>query len=403
MTFFTSVEGAPDDPIFSLGAACKADDREKKVNLGVGAYKTAEGAPLVLSSVRKAEALLLDRGLDKSYLQMDGIPEFRSSLLKLLFGHQCQAIAEHRFASAQTVAGSGALRIAGEFIRAHVSDTIYLSTPTWANHEPCFLAAGLRTEYYPYYDTKTKGFDFAGMMNTLKEIPAGSVVLLQACCHNPTGTDPTFEQWKEICALMKERRLMPLFDAAYQGFGAGLEEDAKVVRHFVSEGHLLMCCISCSKNFGLYGERVGLLGALCSNPAEANRVGSQIKKLIRSNYSNPPLHGARIVTEILGASELKAEWMEELGNMRTRIQEMRKAFVSQLLAIGGEYSFMRNQLGMFSYTGLTGAQVNFLREEHAIYMPQSGRINVAGLNSDNLDHVTQAISEAARAHEKGPV
>ncbi len=405
MSFFESVEGAPDDPILSLGVKCAQDEREQKVNLGVGAYKTAEGVPLVLSSVRRAECRILEQKLNKEYLQIDGLQEYIQAMLKLLYGKHCSALAERRICGVQSVGGSGALRVAGEFLRSFVTDRIYLSSPTWANHPACFAAAGLKVGAYGYYNEETKSFDFAAMMQSLKEIPERSAVLLQACCHNPTGCDPTFEQWKEISSLMKERHLFPLFDSAYQGFGEGLKQDAAIIRHFVEQGHLLISCSSCSKNFGLYGERTGLLSAVCKNKEEAQRVLSQFKKIVRANYSNPPVNGARIVAKILTSTDLRSEWIEELGNMRMRIQEMRKALVSELQALGGDFdfSFMHRQQGMFSYSGLSAKQVEQLQEEFAIYMPKNGRINIAGLSNQNISYVAKAVVEVARAHETDPV
>ena len=393
MPFFNDIPLLPDDPILGLPIAFAADSRPNKVNLGIGAYKTAEGLPLVLSSVRKAESQLLQKHLNKDYLRIEGDGEFLRCALQLLLGTDSNLLQSGHFFSAQTVGGACALRIAGEFLAKLISKTIFISQPSWSNHKQIFERAGLNVGSYPYFDPKTCLLDYLGMCEAIKNMPPRSVILLHGCCHNPTGIDPTFEQWKELSELIKKQQLIPLFDIAYQGFGDGLDQDAQAIRHFVREGHEMLIAYSFSKNFGLYGERVGFLTIMSSKPETMPKVGSQIKYLIRANYSNPPLHGARIISTILKSPELTSEWKMELNNMCERVKEMRKALVAALLVQGKDrnFAYMHRQNGLFSFSGLSPEMVERLRSEKAIYMPSNGRINIAGLNTQNLSYVAEGL------------
>lgn len=393
MPFFTNIPLLPEDPILGLPIAFAADARQNKVNLGIGAYKTAEGFPLVLSCVRKAESLIVQKNLNKEYLPIEGDAEFLRCALQLLFGQESPLWQTNRFFAAQTLGGASALRIGGEFLAKLVSKTIFLSQPSWSNHKHIFDRSGLNVGSYPYFDPKTCLLDFNGMCEAIKNMPPGSVILLHGCCHNPTGIDPTFDQWKELSSLIKKQQLIPFFDVAYQGFGQGIDEDAQAIRYFVSEGHEMLAAYSFSKNFGLYGERVGFLTVISSEAEQVSKIGSQIKSIIRANYSNPPLHGARIVSTILKSHELTAEWKTALINMCERVKEMRKALVAALLVKGKDrnFAFMHHQNGLFSFFGLTPAQVQFLRDEKGVFMPNNGRINIAGLNTQNLSYVADAL------------
>lgn len=393
MSFFNEIPQLPEDPIFGLPIAFAADPRPHKINLGIGAYKTAEGHPLVLTSVRKAESILLQKSLNKEYLPIEGDPDFIRCGFQLLFGADSSLFETGNFFTAQTIGGASALRIAGEFLASLIGKTIFISQPTWSNHKPIFERAGLNVGSYPYYDPKTRLLDYEGMRQAIKNMPPGSAILLHGCCHNPTGIDPTFEQWTELSEIIKEQKVIPLFDIAYQGFGQGIEEDARPIRHFVSEGHEMFITYSFSKNFGLYGERVGFLTAVCSQPEQVSKIGSQMKSLIRGNYSNPPLHGARIVSTILKSHELTQEWKGELNNMRERVAEMRKALIAALHVKGNGrgFAYMYQQTGLFSFLGLTAEQVHYLQDEKGIYMPSNGRINVAGLNTQNISDVAEAL------------
>lgn len=394
MSFFSGLEMMPDDPILSLPILFNADSREKKVNLGIGAYRTAEGKPMVLSCVRKAEAALLEAKENKEYLPIEGDRSYIEEALKLIFGKESSRLRNEEIFAIQTVGGSGALRIAGEFLAQGISNQhIYLSNPSWPNHKQIFSRAGLKIEHYPYYDLSKHCLDLSGFCKRISEMPPRSILLIQASCHNPTGVDPSFVQWQELSALIQKHSIIPFFDLAYQGFGEGIEQDVKAVRYFVEQGHELLVASSYSKNFGLYSERVGLLSIVTHDKENAKCVGSQVKQIIRGNYSNPPSHGARIVATILQSESLKKEWMEEVKRMRERIQNMRQAFAFGLMTRQKmkDFSFIHKQNGIFSYSGLSSDQVMRLRQEYGIYMPLDGRINVAGLNGNNLNDVIEAI------------
>ena len=393
---FSTITAAPADPILGLSEAFNQDTREHKINLGVGVYKDASGATPVLSSVKKAEALLQQQEKTKSYLGIQGLPAYAKYVQALLFGEQSPIIAAQRAQTAQAPGGTGALRIAAEFIAAHLpSKVIWVSDPTWANHAKVFKAAGLEVKTYTYYDAENRCLDYAGMKSTLQQVGKHDVVLLHGCCHNPTGIDPTAEQWQELAEMSVAGGWLPLFDFAYQGFASGVEEDAAGLRCFAECHKELLIASSFSKNFGLYNERTGAFTLLAADAEQAATAFSQVKSLIRANYSNPPAHGAKVVATILSDSELKAEWLQELAAMRQRIKSMRSEFVARLNALGVEqdFGFIDQQNGMFSFSGLNPQQVARLKDEFAIYIVGSGRISVAGITPDNIDCLCQSIAK----------
>lgn len=386
---------APADAILGLTEAFKKDPAPHKINLGVGVYKDEKNQTPILESVKRAEEKLLAEEKSKSYLSIPGSPAYAACVKELLFGADHEIVASNRAHTAQTPGGTGALRVAGDFIRQQFPGAaIWLSNPTWANHNAIFEAAGLETKSYPYYDAAGKCLDFAGMTAALEGAPAGDVVLLHGCCHNPSGMDPDQAQWEALAALTREKGLLPLFDFAYQGFARGLEEDAAGLRAFCSAGRELLICSSFSKNFGLYNERVGAMTLVGANADVAAAAFSHVEKSIRANYSNPPFHGGAIVTTILNDPALRALWISELDAMRDRIQSMRDLFVETLKAKGvaQDFSFISTQNGMFSFSGLNKDQVNVLREKYAIYIVGSGRINVAGMTPDNMTPLCDAIA-----------
>ncbi|RKU05682.1 hypothetical protein C6502_22400 [Candidatus Poribacteria bacterium] len=388
MRFFDTVEMAPPDPILGLNATFKADPRSNKVNLSIGAYKTDDLQPLVLAAVRKAEQQILTDGMDKEYLSQDGDPEYVRHSIRLVFDTE-----QDNIFGAQAPGGTAGVRLAGEFLSQIGSQVIYIPDPTWANHNQVFARAGLEVASYPYYDAERREFTKARMIEAIKSIPSGSPILLHACCHNPTGLDPTPADWKDLSTAIKVQGLLPVFDFAYQGFGRGIDEDAMAVRHFLADGHQMLVANSYSKNFGLYGERIGGFYVVTADAETTGRVKSQVMRIIRANYSNPPLHGSRIIAAVLASDTLREEWENELSVMRERISGMRKALAEGLNAGGSsvDFSFMYKQNGMFSYSGLSKDAVDRLREEFAIYMPTNGRLNVAGLSPKNLDYVVEAI------------
>lgn len=389
--FFSAVNTAPDDPILGLVSAFRADKRLNKVNLSVGAYQTSQGTPYVLDCVRRAESLLLAKNLDKEYPPIEGNREFARLMLELVLGDST-LYEEGHIAAAQTIGASGALRVIAEFLHQEVTQTVYVSKPTWGNHLGIFQKAGFQVLEYPYYSKTTGSVDFSALCAAVLAMPARSAILLHASCHNPTGCDITLEQWKELSGIIMERNLIPIFDCAYQGLGEGIEQDCQGIRHFVKEGHQFCLAVSTSKNFGLYGERAGLLAIITGEKSSTNPVMTQLKRLIRANYSMPAIHGARIVAEILANKELAGIWKSELANMRSRIVNMRSVLTARLEELTGrDFDFLRNQKGMFSFTNLNEAQVHRLIQQYAIYMTSNGRISVAGLNEHNLDYVVQAI------------
>ncbi len=387
MGTFEEVELAPPDAIFGLSVAFREDPRPEKVNLGVGVFRNAELQANVLSTVHEAEQLMLERNEAKTYLPIDGDAEYVQQIGKLIFGEMSD-----RICGAQTVGGTGALRLTGDFLHQVLEfRAIHLPDPTWANHGGIFQASGLERHTYPYFDLDTRGLAFEKLVDEMEKMADGSAILFHACCHNPTGIDPTLEQWKTIAEIVTRRHLLTIFDCAYQGFGEGLDADVAGLRHFVAEGIECFVCFSCSKNFGLYAERTGCLFVVCEAADDATRVGSQLRKLIRKNYSNPPCHGARIVRTILGSDPLRAKWEAEVNGMRKRLQEMRHALVTGLVAKGSDCQFLDKQKGLFSFYGLTREQAERLTDEFGIHVPKNGRINVSGLNSKNLDYVVDAL------------
>jgi len=391
MSHFSPLQPAPPDPILGLTAAFRADENPAKVNLSVGVYQDASGTNPVLRAVKEAERRLLESESTKGYLPIQGDSSYAESSSKLLFGDLYDGLKDRLFL-AHAPGGTGALRIAGEFLGEALPEaTFWLSTPTWPNHPQIFQAAGRNISSYPYL--KNNGLDFEGMMDALSQAKPGDVVVLHGCCHNPSGVDPTAEQWEKVAALCVERSLMPLLDFAYQGFGNGLDEDAVGMRTLAKVCPEMVVCSSYSKNFGLYRERVGAMTVLAATEEEARTVMTRLQRVIRANYSNPPAHGAGIVSTILGDADLRSLWKGELAEMRERILAMRHALVDQLEAAGvtQDFSFIRDQRGMFSFSGLNPEQVDRLRKEFAIYIVRSGRINVAGLNDTNLPGVVAAI------------
>ena len=388
MNFFENVKELPPDPIFGLNQAFQSDPRETKVNLGAGVYKTTDLKSFILRSVKEAEKRLLELETSKDYLPIDGLPEYVEGTKRLVFG---ETAPPDRIYGAQVPGGTAALRIGSEFMREHGYKLLYMSDPTWANHARIFATAGLEVKTYPYFDSKHRRLDFEGFCGELKKMPEKSLVLLQGCCHNPTGFDPTPEQWEEIRSLCEARRLFPFFDFAYQGFGYGLEKDVEAIRHFVNSGMQCGVAVSHSKNFGLYGERTGALYFVCRDSDEAKKVGSRIKMVVRGFYSNPPCHGARLVSLILGDEELRDHWLQELKSIRGRITMMRKTLAGLLERKSKYYDFLAEQSGMFSYTGLDHAAVERLIAEYGIYMPRDGRISLSGLNQENVKYVADAL------------
>lgn len=391
---FERLEMAPPDAILGLTEAFKKDPAPHKINLGVGVYKDENNQTPVLQSVKKAEEKLLKEESTKNYLSIPGSPAYGACVRELLFGADHEIVASGRAQTAQTPGGTGALRVAADFIKQQFPGaSIWISDPTWANHNAIFAAAGIAVKTYPYYDAESKGLNFEAMKAALAAAPAGDAVLLHACCHNPSGIDPDSAQWTELAALTAEKGLLPFFDFAYQGFGRGLEEDAEGLRAFCTPGRELLICSSFSKNFGLYNERVGALTLVAADADTAASAFSHVEKSIRANYSNPPFHGGAIVTTILQDAELRALWIEELAAMRDRIQSMRDSFVETLKAKGvdRDFSFIARQIGMFSFSGLTKAQVDALRDKHALYIVGSGRISVAGMTPTNMGPLCDAI------------
>lgn len=393
MSFFHDIPLLPEDSILGLPILFEADPRSKKVNLGVGAYRTAEGKPLVLNCVQKAENLLIQKHLNKEYLPIEGDSEFVQATLKLIFGDQNPVIHSKNIFASQSLGGSGGLRVLGEFFTKLVTRAIFLPQPSWPNHKTIFERSGFTVGSYPYFNYKTNLIDFPGMCEAIKNLPKGCVILLHAACHNPTGADPSLKEWEELSHLIKQREIIPFFDFAYQGFGDNLEMDARAVRLFQKEGHEMAVAYSYSKNMGLYGERVGLLTILGSDSEIISPISSQIKTLIRGNYSTPPLHGARIASTVLNSPELTFEWNIELAKMCARVKEMRATLAALLQAKmpTRNYSFIEEQKGLFSFIGLTNCQVERLIEEKGIYIPSSGRINLAGLHSGNIEYTAESL------------
>lgn len=391
---FSAIEMAPRDPILGITESYNADKNPNKVNLGVGVYYDDAGKVPLLECVRKAEAQLMEKASPRTYLPIEGLASYDKTVQELVFGAESAVIQEKRAITAQALGGTGALKLGADFLKRFAPGAqVWISDPSWENHRALFESAGFTVNSYPYYDAATRGVNFAGMAKALKEIAAGSIVVLHACCHNPTGADLTETQWSEIIQIVTERGLVPFLDMAYQGFGDGIEADGQVVRRFAEADGPLFVSNSFSKSFSLYGERVGALSIVASSADEAARVLSQLKRVIRTNYSNPPIHGGQVVASVLATPELRKLWEEELAGMRVRIREMRQAFVTKLKekAPSHNFDFVVQQRGMFSYSGLTKAQVERLRTEYSIYAVDTGRICVAALNTRNIDNVIAAI------------
>lgn len=393
---FEQVSMAPADPILGLTDAFKNDPRESKINLGVGIYKNESGLTPILATVKEAEKRLLSTETTKSYLSIEGIAAYGVAVQKLLFGADAEIIQSDRARTAQVPGGTGALRTGADFaIKKLGIKKIWVSNPTWANHGHVFKTAGLQVASYDYYNAQTRDLDFDAMLASLQNVEDGDLVLFHGCCHNPTGIDPTLEQWEVLAKLIAEMGAIPFFDFAYQGFAKGVEEDAQGLRIFAKYNKELLVANSFSKNFGLYNERVGGITLVAQDSEIANSAFSQIKAGIRSNYSNPPAHGAAIVTTILNDSELYKQWVQEVADMRERIQEMRDLFVVTLIEKGvpGDYSFISRQNGMFSFSGLSVEQVTRLKDEFAVYIVGSGRISVAGMTKYNMQPLCAAIAK----------
>ncbi|KYK55886.1 putative aspartate aminotransferase [Drechmeria coniospora] len=380
--------------ILGITEAFKADKFDKKINLGVGAYRDDKGKPYVLPSVREAERMVIEDNLNKEYAGITGVAEFPPLAAKLAYGSDSPAL--DRIAITQSISGTGALRIGGAFLERFYSGDkkIFIPTPSWANHKAVFTDAGLKVQPYRYYNKKTIGLDFEGMVADLEAAPQGSAFLFHACAHNPTGVDPTPEQWREVSRIVKKQGHFAFFDMAYQGFASGdTDKDAFAVRHFVQEGHQIALCQSFAKNMGLYGERVGAFSLVCADQAERKRVDSQLKILIRPMYSNPPIHGARIATKILSSPRLYQQWLAEVKEMADRIITMRALLKDNLEKLGSkhDWSHITNQIGMFAYTGLTADEMDKLAKEFSVYATKDGRISVAGITSDNVGRLAEAI------------
>ncbi len=391
---FESISAAPADPILGLADLFRADDRPEKINLGIGVYKDETGKTPVLTSVKKAEQYLLESETTKNYLSIDGLADFARCTQALLFGNDSPLISARRARTAQTPGGTGALRIAADFLATQTAvKRVWISNPSWPNHKNVFNAAGLEVCEYHYYDAANHTLDFEGMLASLSQVQPGDVVLFHGCCHNPTGIDPTAEQWQKLAEISQANGWLPLFDFAYQGFARGLDEDAEGLRIFAASHQELIVASSYSKNFGLYNERVGAITLVAADAGVAETAFSQVKYTIRANYSNPPAHGAAVVATILSNDALRTIWEQELSDMRQRIQRMRQLFVNTLAEKGAQrdFSFIIKQNGMFSFSGLTKEQVIRLREEFAVYAVNSGRVNVAGMTPDNMSALCEAI------------
>lgn len=391
---FENLAKAPADPILGLAEIYKTDERANKINLSIGIYKDENTVTPILNSVKKAEAALLQNEQNKVYLPIEGLASYNLATQKLILGDDNPLIQNGRVKTAQTPGGTGALKVIADFLRLKTAiGKIWVSNPTWPNHRSVFETAGLEVKQYRYYDNQNCNIDFDAMLDDLNQIPAGDAVLLHGCCHNPTGIDPTPEQWQTILQLASQKGWLPVFDIAYQGFGVGIDEDAFAIRLFADHLPELLIASSYSKNFGLYNERIGALILIAKNADIADKAFSQIKTLIRANYSNPPALGGHIVSYILNNPEMKEEWLEELTVMRQRIHRMRQLFAKTLQEKGvkRDFSFITKQNGMFSFSGLTEEQVLTLRNDYGIYIVNSGRINVAGMTLDNMSMLCESI------------
>lgn len=397
---FSAVPLAPRDPILGVTEAFNADSRPTKVNLGVGVYYDENGKLPLLDCVRQAEDQINAAHAPRGYLPIDGLATYDQAVQRLLLGNDTRAIADRRVITAQALGGTGGLKIGADLLRRFTSaDTrVYISDPSWENHRAIFEGAGFTVQTYPYYDASTHGVRFEEMLACIRQAAAGSIFVLHACCHNPTGVDLDAGQWSQVLAALQAGEHIPFLDIAYQGFGDGIAEDGAVIRAFADAGIPFLVSSSFSKSFSLYGERVGALTAVLSSADEASRVQSQLKRVIRANYSNPPTHGGQVVQHVLNDATLRQRWESELAAMRTRIKAMRRALVAGLAAAGlqRDFSFIEQQRGMFSYSGLSADQVEHLKTDHGIYAVSSGRICVAALNQKNVERVANAIAEVLK-------
>jgi aromatic-amino-acid transaminase len=392
---FQHLEPYAGDPILSLNEAFHADPRPHKVNLSIGIYFDDDGRIPVLDCVRRAEAQMLDDAGPKPYLPMEGSGAMRAAVQALLFGADHEAVRSGRVATLQTIGSSGGLKVGADFLKRWLpGSAVWVSDPSWDNHRAMFEGAGLPVHTYPYYDPATGGLKFDAMLAALRSLPARSVVLLHACCHNPTGVDLTHMQWEQLLPVLREHELLPYLDIAYQGYGDGIDEDAFAIRLLASAGLSFFVANSFSKSMSVYGERAGALSVVCANKAEAELVLGQMKATVRRNYSSPAIHAAGIVSRVLGEAELRASWERDVAAMRERILAMRQRLHGVLAASlpARDFGYFLSQRGMFSYTGLSAAQVDRLRDEHAIYLVRSGRMCVAGLNSENVESVADALA-----------
>lgn len=397
---FEHVDAYPGDPILTLNEDFKKDPRSGKVNLSIGVYLDEEGKLPIMRSVLKAETALMQTLGTRPYLPMEGAPAYRKEVQQLLFGAQHPAVAAQRIATIQSLGGSGALKVGADFMKAYFADAqVWISDPTWDNHRAIFGGAGFKVNSYPYYSPATQYVDFDAMQAAFETIPTGHIVLLHACCHNPTGADLSEQQWRDLAVTISRRGLIPFFDIAYQGFGSGIEADAFALRHFAAEGIGFLVASSFSKNFSLYGERCGSLSVVCANAQEADTVLGQLKFAVRRNYSSPPTHGGRIVSTVLESAELRAEWSAELDAMRVRIRAMREGLHAKLIEAvpGRNFDYLLKQQGMFSFTGLSVAQVTRLREEFGVYVLATGRVCIAALTADTLAPAASAIAQVLLA------
>ncbi len=394
-SIFSAVEMAPRDPILGLNESFNADTRATKVNLGVGVYFDDNGKIPLLNAVKIAEKARLESMPPRGYLSIEGLAAYNQAVQTLLFGKDSSLLAEGRVVTAEALGGTGALKIGADYLkRLQPNATVYISDPSWENHRALFESAGFPVDTYPYYDAATRGVNFEGMKAKLNSLAAGSIVVLHACCHNPTGADLNEAQWRETIDVIRTRGLIAFIDMAYQGFADGISEDALALNLFSASGLQFFVSSSFSKSFSLYGERVGALSIVTAAKDEAARVLSQVKRVIRTNYSNPPTHGGAVVAAVLSNPELRQMWEDELGAMRVRIRSMRSSLVEKLKAKGTktDFSFITKQRGMFSYTGLSTEQVARLKDEFGIYAVSTGRICLAALNSKNIDYVADSIA-----------
>jgi len=392
---FQHVDAYPGDPILTLNEDFQKDPRTGKINLSIGIYFDEQGRLPVMAAVREAESAMLASIGPKPYLPMAGAPNYREAVQHLLFGADHEAVRKGRIATLQTLGGSGGLKVGGDFLKRYFPDSqVWVSDPTWDNHRAMFEGAGFVVNTYPYYDPATGGLRFDAMLDAIKALPKHSIVLLHACCHNPTGVDLSVAQWGELIPVLRDRQLLPYLDIAYQGFGDGIDEDAQAIRALADAGVPFFVANSFSKSFSLYGERVGGLSVVCPDKDQAGRVFGQLMSAVRRNYSSPPTHGGQIVARVLQTPALHKLWADELGGMRERIQLMRRRLHDGLVqrVPGRDFSYFITQRGMFSYTGLSAEQADVLREQHGVYVLRSGRMCVAGLNNSNVDRVAEALA-----------